>query len=394
MFNRPDLPPLPLPKGLTERQVESEAAGLSFHVIEAGGSTARDRPLIILLHGYPELAFSWRKIMPTLASAGYYVVAPDQRGYGRTLGWDGSSFHNANMSQYTSSVLVRDMVALVNCLGYKKVFCITGHDFGAVGSASCALIRPDIFNSCITMSHPFKANPELPFNTANSPASKKTPSSDIHTELAALNPPRKHYKWYNSTPAANGDWCNPAQGLHSYLRGYFHLKSADWAGNKPHQLTGWTATELAKMPEYYIMPLHSTFPETIAANMKGEDESKTTRWLSDQDLGVYVSEWGRTGFQGALNWYRGVQTNPAAMVDVQLYSGATINVPAKFISGKQDWGNYQQPGAIENLGKTCTDFRGVDFIEGAGHWPQQEQPEKVAEAMLKFLSSLKDTAKL
>lgn len=393
MFNGPKLPPIPLPSGLSERQVESEIAGLSFHVIEAGGSPERDRPMLLLLHGYPELAFSWRKIMPTLASAGFYCVAVDQRGYGRTIGWDTSSYSMVNMNQFTMTTLVRDLSALVNCLGYKKVRCVIGHDFGAVSAAMCALMRPDIFTAVITMSHPLKAMPNFPFNTANTSRSGKPEKGDMQAELAKLDPPRKHYKWYNSTPPANHEWCNPAQGLTAFLRGYFHLKSADWSNNSPHQLEAWNAKELAKMPEYYIMRLEHSMPEAIEYNMRGEDASRTKRWLSDDDLNVYVQEWARTGFQGGLNWYRNTTDN-SRIKDTHLFSGKTLDVPAKFISGKQDWGNYQEPGAIENLPKVCSDFRGVVYIDGAGHWPAQEQPEKVSEAILNFLKSIGTESKL
>jgi pimeloyl-ACP methyl ester carboxylesterase len=100
-----------------------------------------------------------------------------------------------------------------------------------------------------------------------------------------------------------------------------------------------------------------------------------------------VQEWSRTGFQGGLNFYR-TTTDPAKMKDVELFAGKKIECPSTFISGRQDWGNYQQPGAIENFPKSCSDFRGVKFIDGAGHWPQQEQPERVVEEILHFLKSL------
>jgi len=135
------------------------------------------------------------------------------------------------------------------------------------------------------------------------------------------------------------------------------------------------------------MPLHSSMPSTIAEMMATEDASKTTRWLSDADLDVYVQEWRRTGFQGALNWYRS-QTDPERVKDVLLFAGRKIEIPSAFISGKQDWGNYQQPGALEGIPKACSDSRGVVFIDGAGHWPQQEQPERVVEEVLRFLKGL------
>ncbi|TKA55843.1 hypothetical protein B0A49_13010 [Cryomyces minteri] len=366
------LPSLPLPAEITENYVDcTSTCGLTFHILEAGYTSSRSKPLILLCHGFPELAFSWRKIIPSLASAGYYVVAVDQRGYGRTTGWDQSAFDSVDLSQFTLTNLVRDLVTLVSALGYEKVYCIIGHDFGAVSASMSALIRPD-----------------------DTPSKK----SDIQAELAQLSPPRKHYKYYNSTAPAASDWESPPQGLRTFLRGYFHLKSADWAGNDPHPLQAWTASELAKMPEYYIMPLDANMPSAVAANMvsTSEDASETTAWLPDADgLDVYVQEWTRTGFQGGLNWYR-TQTaqTPLLKRDTMLFAGKRIEVPSCFISGAKDWGNYQQPGALEgyvgrdgNAG-SCSDFRGARILEGAGHWVQQEQPERVVEEVLEFLGGL------
>lgn len=382
-----NLPPLPLPHGITENYVHCTANGLTFHILEAGYTPERDRPLLLLVHGYPELAFSWRKVMPALADAGYYVVAYDQRGYGRTTGWDDSTFAKTDLSQFTMTNNVRDAVVLVNALGYKEVECIIGHDFGAVTSSMCGLMRPDLFKSVVMMSHPFKGSPSLPFNTAHGEGKGPLAAVDIQRELARLPEPRKHYKWYNSTAVAAFQWSVPLQGLEAFLRGYIHVKSADWESNKPHPLEAWRASELAKMPYYYIMPLHKSMPETIASMMETEDVDKTKRWMPDEDLAVYVQEWSRTGFQGGLNWYR-TTTDPAKEHDFDLFAGRKIECPATFISGVKDWGNYQEPGVIDRLPETCTQFKGVRFIDEAGHWPQQEQPEKVIEEILRFLKSL------
>lgn len=137
-------PPLPLPPGITESYLPSH--DLTYHVLSTG---KRNKPLILCLHGFPELAFSWRKIMPAIAHEGYYVVAYDQRGYGRTTGWDTRDFSSVDLNTFTFTRLVRDAVILVNALGYKEVACVIGHDFGAVGASMCALMRPDIFKSYV-----------------------------------------------------------------------------------------------------------------------------------------------------------------------------------------------------------------------------------------------------
>jgi pimeloyl-ACP methyl ester carboxylesterase len=381
------LPPPPLPDGIVENYVYCPSNGLTFHTLEAGYTPERDRPLIILCHGFPELAFSWRKVMMPIADAGYYVVAFDQRGYGRTTGWDNSSFLNTNLSQFALTNVVRDVVTLVNALGYRQVKCIVGHDFGAVTASMCALMRPDFFKSVVMMSHPFKAPAPLPFDIAHGGAHEPAPPPDIHAELAKLPVPRKHYKWYNSTPAAAVDWINPSQGLHAFLRGYLHVKSADWKDNSPHPLKSWTAEEMAKVPNYYVMPLHRSMPDTIADMMADQDSSATETWMPDRDLAFYVQEWLRTGFQGGLNYYR-TTTDPNLMRDLELFVGKKIECPSTFISGAKDWGNYQQPGAIEAYPESCSDFRGIHLIGNAGHWPQQEQPERVVEKILGFVRHL------
>lgn len=380
------LPPLPLPEGISEDYVDcTSSCGLDFHILTAG---KKSDSLILFCHGYPELAFSWRKIMPPIAAQGYYCVAMDQRGYGRTTGWDRKPFHEVDLNEYTITNLVRDLVCLVYGLGHTTVHTIIGHDFGGVSSAMTALMRPDIFRSTIQMSHPHHAPPTPP-----SPHKPLKPKLDIQAELATLDPPRKHYKWYNSKPTAADDWSSPSQGLETYLRGYFHLKSANWPYNNPHPLTEWSARALEEMPEYYIMRASDTFPQTVERNMHGQDVHATESWLPPQELAVYVNEWRRTGFQGALNWYRAqTASTPQSAKDMFLFAGKRIEVPVAFISGKQDWGNFQQPGALEGyedpgcVKEGC--FRGAKLIDDAGHWVQQEQPDEVVKAIEVFLETL------
>jgi pimeloyl-ACP methyl ester carboxylesterase len=135
-------PPLPLPPNIAESYLPSH--DLTYHLLSAG---ERPKPLVLCLHGFPELAFSWRKIMPGIAEDGYYVVAYDQRGYGRTTGWDTREYASVDLNTFTFTRLVRDVVILVNALGYKEVACVIGHDFGAVVASMCALMRPDLFKS-------------------------------------------------------------------------------------------------------------------------------------------------------------------------------------------------------------------------------------------------------
>jgi pimeloyl-ACP methyl ester carboxylesterase len=332
-----------------------------MHVLEAGDA---GRPAVLLLHGFPELAYSWRKVMPALAHAGLHVIAPDQRGYGKTTGWDGR--YDGDLRQYRMLNLVNDMTELLVRVGVSKTH-IVGHDFGSPVAAYMALTKPDIVRSCVLMSAPFGGVP-----IGGRPGS-------VHEELAKLG--RKHYQWYYSTREADANMRRCTQGVHAFLRAYYHYKSADWTGNKPFRLEGWTASELAKMPTYYIMPLEKGMAETVAPFMPlGE-----APWLTDEELAVYAEAFERTGFQGGLNWYR-CMTNPQYAAELgAAVAGRTIDMPSMFIAGASDWGVYQKPGELERMqGSSCTDFRGVRLVEGAGHWVQQEQPQRTTELLLAF----------
>ena len=379
-----DLPPLDtaaLAPGIRSR-FASDINGLRVHMLEAGFE-AKGRPLVLLLHGFPELAYSWRKIMLPLAAVEFHVVAPDLRGYGRTTGWDAD--YDGDLASFRILNAVKDALGLVTALGYRNVALVAGHDFGASVAAWGALVRPDVFRSLALMSAPFAGPPALPFDTADNPPQQTSPEVNIHNELARLDRPRKHYQWYYSTRPANTDMRDCPQGVHAFLRGYFHYKSADWTGNKPFRLESWTAGELAKMPTYYIMDLHKNMAETVAAEMPSTAQIAACRWLPENELAVYAAEYERTGFQGGLQWYRrgtgGIDT-----AVLQLFSGRTIDVPAMFIAGKSDWGTYQRPGNFERMQQNaCTRMLGCHLIDGAGHWVQQEQPERVSALLTEFL---------
>ena len=376
-----DLPALDaaiLPTGIRSRFVEN-INGLRMHVLEAGHET-KDRPCVLLLHGFPELAYSWRKVMPALAAAGYHVLAPDQRGYGRTTGWDAS--YDGDLASFRLLNLVRDALGLVSAFGYRSIDAVVGHDFGSSVAAWCALVRPDVFRSVALMSAPFAGPPPLPFNTVNAhPAKTDDP---IHRDLAALPRPRKHYQWYYSTREANANMRDAPQGVHDFLRAYYHHKSADWKANEPYPLKGWTAAELAKLPTYYVMDLERGMAETVAEEMPSRAAIAANFWLPDDELKFYGGEYARTGFQGGLQWYR-CGTSGTFGAELETFSGRSIDIPSCFISGKQDWGTYQRPGVFEAMQtKACTDMRGCHLIDGAGHWVQQEQPEQVSRLLLEF----------
>ena len=298
-----ELPPLQddlLPSGVRSRFVH-DINGLRLHVLEAGFET-RGRPLVLLLHGFPDSPIPGERLCrrsPLQASASW---RPTSGAMAARPG--GMREYDGDLGSFRILNAVRDALGLVSALGYRDVALVAGHDFGASVAAWCALVRPDVFRSVALMSAPFAGPPALPFDTADNPSQPKSPDIGIHDELAKLDRPRKHYQWYYSTRPANADMRRCPQGVHAFLRGYFHYKSADWTGNKPFPLNSWTAGELAKLPTYYIMDLHKNMAETVAPAMPSAADIASCRWLPENELRVYSTEYERTGFQGGLQWYR------------------------------------------------------------------------------------------
>ena len=384
-----ELEPYPsawLPDGVRSRFVNN-INGLRVHVLEAGYESP-NRPALLLLHGFPELAYSWRNVMVPLAEAGYHVIVPDVRGYGRTTGW--SSDYDTGLAPFRTLNMVRDALGLVLAFGHRSVAAVIGHDAGSPLAGWCAIARPDIFPAVVMMSAPFGGRPSLPFDTVDDPSRAPAAANrqSIYDGLAALPRPRKHYQRYYTTRGANENMWHASQGVHDFMRGYYHFKSADWEGNKPYRLAARTAEEWAKMPNYYIMQLDQGMAETVADVMPSAAHIAANTWLPESALRVYAEEYGRTSFQGGLNGYR-MGGSRVGREEVELYAGRTIDQPSMFISGASDWGTYQSPGSFERMQEVaCTDMRAVHLVDGAGHWVQQEQADTTSQLLLEFLDGL------
>jgi pimeloyl-ACP methyl ester carboxylesterase len=379
-----------IPAGIRSRQI-ANVNGMTVHILEAGYETP-GRPAVLLLHGFPELAYSWRKVMPSLAAAGYHVIAPDQRGYGRTIGWDDS--YDADPDPFRILNMTRDAIGLVYALGHRSVAMVVGHDAGAPVASWSALIRPDIFRSITIISSPFEGAPSLPFDTAPLDTAKAAPlprpaitDDELDAELAKLNPPRKYYQNYQRTRGANDDMLHAPQGLHAFFRAYYFYKSADYKGNNPHPLKARTAAEMAQIPNYYVMEKDKGMAATVAPLMPSADYIANCKWLTEPEVDVYATEYGRTGFTGALQGYRVRRgSDPRSIAEMHTFSGRTIDVPSQYIAGKSDWGVYQTPGAVDKMrNSACTHMVGFHLLDGAGHWVQQEQPEQVSALLIQFL---------
>jgi pimeloyl-ACP methyl ester carboxylesterase len=369
-----------LPIGVRSRRVDTNNSGV-LHILEAGFEE-RGRPCVVLVHGFPELAYTWRNQLLPLSRAGFHVVAPDLRGYGRSA--QKPVTLEDPLLPYSMLYRVGDILGLVRALGHEKVAGIVGHDWGGPTAQWCARLRPDVFESVVSMSTPFLSASALPLGTADNPAAR-APEEDIQKQLATLPRPRKHYSRYYASREANEDMWHAPQGVHDLLRELYYFKSADWKGNKPFPLKEWSAVELAKMPTYYIMDLNKGVAATMAEHQPSPAEIAACKWMTEADLQVYSQEFTRTGFQGGLNYYR-VEFDPGLDGELNAFGGRTIDVPACYIGGSSEWAVYQSPGSFERMHRVCTRLKSVHLVKGAGHSIAEEQPEAVNRILIEFLT--------
>jgi len=377
-----------LPAGVRPRLVPN-VNGLTVNMLEAG---TQGRPLVVLLHGFPNLAYSWRKVMPAFADAGYFVIAPDCRGFGRTTGWDNS--FDADPAPFLMLNMVRDQIALVYALGYRKTEMIVGHDQGQLMATYAAISRPDMFSRLTTISTVGGAPPSFPFGgESRRPAYT---NDELDAEYAKLNPPRRGYQEYWATKQADEDMKHVPQGMSDFFRAFYYMKGHEFPGNqnltplRPMQTAKAAAEENARMPEYYVMRRDRSMPATMAAYMPSREYVANCKWFTQAECDVYGQEYSRSGWTGALHNYRHRRDSsyPPNYAEQLTFSGRTIDVPAQFIAGIQDWGANRGAGGAKGAGRTgFTNFKGVRLVDGAGHWPHEEQPEIVAQHLVSFLKS-------
>ncbi|GBG36072.1 epoxide hydrolase A [Mycobacterium montefiorense] len=315
----------------TERLVETN--GVRLRVVEAGD---RGAPVVVLAHGFPELAYSWRHQIPVLAEAGYHVLAPDQRGYG------GSSRPDA-IDAYNIRELTADIVGLLDDVGAQRAVWI-GHDWGAPVVWHAPLLHPDRVAAVAALSVPA------------TPRSQVTPTQAWRKTFGE----NFFYILYFQEPGIadaelNGDPDRTIRRLMGGLR-----TDGDKAAGMRMVAPG---------PEGFIDRLPE--PDGLPA------------WITQDELDHYIGEFSRTGFTGGLNWYRNFDRNWELTADL---ADTKISVPCLFIGGTADpvLAFTRADRAAEIVSGP---YRQV-MIEGAGHWLQQERPDEVNTVLLEFLNGL------
>jgi len=303
---------------------------------------------------------------------GLHVLAPDMRGYGRTTGWDDS--YDGDVFPFRHTNLVRDALGLVSAFGYRTA-AVVGRDAGSPVAGYCALIRPDVFRSVAMMTSPFVGPPALPFGTVEGTTQTRGNSST-----------RQHYpttNWrscrgratlsvYYTTREAHDNMRNCPQGVHAFMRAYYHYKSAIGKQNKPFRLASLTAEETgqdADLLHYGSRQGHGGDGGIGDANGGGD---RRLQVLSDNELAVYTAEYERTGFQGGFQaiGVRVPDSSPTCK-----HSAAVRSTYPRYSSAAKAIGAFFKSRCIgEDAGNCMHQMRGVHLIDGAGHWLEQEQP--------------------
>ncbi|OKI99874.1 alpha/beta fold hydrolase [Kitasatospora sp. CB01950] len=323
------------PAAPRHRTVQGPAGRL--HLVEQGAG-----PLVLLIHGFPESWYSWRRQLPALAAAGYRAVAPDVRGYGR-------SSRPAPADAYRMLDLVEDNVALVHALGEEQAV-VVGHDWGSGIAAASALLRPEVFRAVGLLSVPY------------TPPGGPRPT-DV---FARMGGDQEFYVSYFQEPGRAEAEMEP--DIRGWLAGFYAAMSADTMPARDEPDPHFVARTGGR--------LRDRFPA-----------GKLPAWLTEDDLDAYAGEFERTGMTGALNRYRAMDRD---WEDLAPYEGAPIEQPSLFIGGALDASTAWMADAIDAHPATLPGLTSAHILDGCGHWTQQERPEEVNRLLTAWLASLHD----
>lgn len=298
-------------------------------------------PLVVLAHGFPETAHSWRHQMIPLARAGYHVIAPDQRGYGH-------SGAPSNVEAYGIRHLAGDLLSLAEQAGHERAIYV-GHDWGALIVWDLCRLHPERVQAACAASVPLVDWP--------------MPPTDL---MRARYRDRFFYMLYFQAPG---------------------VPEAEFSSDVPAHMAKvlWGASHGANRPLFFdiddLPPMEGTGFFTHADDAPPLPWS----WLTADEFQTYVELFEASGFFGPISYYRNLDANHALIRD---YPISRITMPTFFITGDSDPVRRGDPNGIDNMVRLLPNFCGSRVIPGAGHWVQQEQPAAFTDALLGFLDSL------
>lgn len=346
----------------SRRHSTLSANGIRIHVAEQG-----EGPLVLFVHGFPELWYSWRHQLPALADAGYRAVAIDQRGYGRSSKlWD--------PLEYRISRLVADVVAVVHALG-EKTAVIVGHDWGAPVAWSAAWMHPEVFRAVVGVSVPFSGRGLIAL--PGSPFGELRPS-EVHRRIAGEG--QDFYETYFAT-------LDPIiHEIEADVRGWIRDAVFSFSGDAPLP-PDWTAADVARLdPVDLIRGSAACVPHGARMRDRFATPKSSSSWFTDADLDVFTGEFERTGFSGGLSFYRAMD---AGWEDLAPLERRPVTVPSLFIGGERDAPTLWGAEAIARAKERLSDLRASVVVPGCGHWIQQERPDETNRILVDFLKTLR-----
>jgi pimeloyl-ACP methyl ester carboxylesterase len=318
----------------TERLVDT--GEITLRVIERGAG-----PAVVLCHGFPGLAHSWRNQLPVLAAAGFRAIAPDMRGYG-------GSGRPADPAAYDRAHTVADLTGLLDALGIDDAVFV-GHDFGAGLTWDLPQWAPGRVRALVQLGLP------------------RTPPSPVRPSDAFARLARKHFlhlHYFQEPGVADAELDRDPAGF--LARVYWALSGGGrYADVWRHPSAG--RGYLDVLPEAPPLP----WP-----------------WLSAADFAVYAETFARTGFTGGLNWYRAAD---AVWREKRERPDEPVTVPVLFVGGDRDPvldPVFAGPDPLATTRATVPGLAGVHLIGGAGHFVQMEAAGDVNRLMLDFLRQL------
>jgi pimeloyl-ACP methyl ester carboxylesterase len=300
--------------------------GLRMAVYEQG-----EGPAVILLHGFPELAFSWRYQLPALANAGYRAIAVDQRGYGQTT-------VPPNVEDYRIEELIADLHGLLDTLGLESAV-FAGHDWGGLVLWHMTQLAPDRIDKLIIL------------NIPHTPRPPRDPI-EIFRE-----------RFGDEFYIVNFQDSNEADGL--------------FASDPAHFFDVLMRKNQIRRAEFEQLPAEMK-SLSLKATM-ARKESGGEPLLTDEERDYYASAFGKTGFTGAINWYRNITHNWETLEGVD----QRIDVPVLFIGAVDDVVIPLE--MIEAMTPLVPDLE-IHMLEPCGHWTQQEHPGQVNKLILDWLA--------
>ena len=291
---------------------------------------------LVLVHGMPELAYSWRHQLEPLAQAGYHVIAPDIRGVGK-------SDSPSNKEDYKLEHRLNDLVGMLDYLGYEKAIFI-GHDFGGAIIWGMGLYHNDRVAGLVSMNAPFL---DMPINPV-----------ELYEILYG---PRNYFAYFQTQECEQKFNEDPARTFRFYMRRDTG-NGTNLSRNKRHD-----PESMAHV--HWIHDDESSWPGEIVE--------------SDADINFYAESYQHHGFGPALNWYRCLPYDFEYQRKTFPNGLPKIQQPVLALGGALDI--IAPPVFYENLDEYCCDWEKV-VIPQCGHWSQQEQPEAVNKALIQWLN--------